>query len=104
MCGHGGFRGWRWRKLGARPVAATVVGREVRAIGADRDATDAVREPQVEQRLLRFRSEVRARPVVTAVDRVDDGLVVADSPAVLAVDEERRRQHDACRYALRLTP
>ena len=85
-------------------VAAAVVGGEVGAVGAHRDAADAVREPQVEQRLLRFGREVRARPGLAAVDRVEDGLVVAHGPAVLRVDEEHRREHDARRHALRLAP
>ena len=99
-----GRRKMRWRELRARPVAATVVGREIGAVGADGDTADAVRKPQIEQGLLGFRGEVRARPVFAAVRGVEDGLVVAYGPTVVGIDEVHRRQHHPRRHALRLAP
>ena len=74
----------RRRELRARPGPAAVVGGEIRAVGAHRDAADTVRKPQVEQRLLGFRREVGTCPGLATVDRVENGLVVAHGPAVLA--------------------
>ncbi len=86
------------------PVAAAIVGGEVGAVGAHGNAADAVGEPEVEQRLLRFGREVRARPGFTAIGGIEDGFVVADGPAVLRIDEEHRGEHDARGHALRLAP
>jgi hypothetical protein len=85
-------------------MAAAVVGGEVGAVGADGNAADTIREPQVEQWLLSFRREMRARPCLAAIDRVENGFVVANGPAILGVGEENGGEHDARRNAFRLPP
>ena len=57
------------------------------AVRADRDAAHRVRESDVEERLRARRLEVHELPGIAAVLRAQDGLHVADGPAVPLVGE-----------------
>jgi hypothetical protein len=94
----------RRRELGRGPVAPAVIGGEVGAVGTHGDAADAVRKPEIQQRLLGLGRKVRARPGFATVHRVQDGLVVTDGPAIFPVGEEHGGEHDSRRHALRLPP
>ena len=65
------------------PMRATVIGEQVDAIGADRQAILSIKEVDIKQGHFQFRIKILQRPGLAAIAAVQDGGVVANGPQAI---------------------